>query len=226
MPPGTAILVRTPHGLRPGQVLSPASLDLPPPPRNWLYAECEGTVYLSDGNIFDGIGPIDSFLMAERQERESVKPKFKMPKKRLLKEMRLDLTDLMLHLIKKQPRIMQTGHWRHDYNIEGGRHYNRDEAMHLGRYRLVFRDETLAYLEVKPHRRLRMVNVKNGWPRLGQAMILNVADQYFPGMKIVKPERGQRRPQARRSDMYFQYSEAILAPTSEQISRITRSTPF
>lgn len=122
--------------------------------------------------------------MIERQYAER-QPKKDHKNPLLLKELEMDLRDLLFHLVKSEPRIIGAGHFSAESFREGNRHQERDESEYRKMYRIFYRDNAIGVLTCRPHLRLKIVDrYRGGKPHYAMSLLGRLMYELFPGAKI------------------------------------------
>lgn len=122
-------------------------------------------------------------LLMTADPSESDTPKLKNP--RLIKEMDMDISDLLLHLFKDQPKVINAGYYQYSDYRDGRRNYERDEQGFRGMYTIHFRSKAIAYVTRKPHKQVRLIALdKSSRSHFAQQIMVRVLHDLFPEAKI------------------------------------------
>lgn len=126
----------------------------------------------------------DEDLAEEIVNIVAAQPKATNPK--LIKEMEADLTDLLFHLFKDQPRISRAGYFSSNGFREGSRHFERDAAVFRGMYVILYKRGIIGQITCRPHKVLRIpTNLGlRGKSQFAQSMLIRLVHDQFPGARI------------------------------------------
>lgn len=106
---------------------------------------------------------------------------------RLLKDLENDLVDLLMHLLKGQPRVVKSEMLSHRQRAQGGRHFERDEAAFRGIYEIYFSGSTIGIVICRPHKELKIDRLwvqNRGMPRYTQSLLVKLMYELFPSAKV------------------------------------------
>lgn len=105
----------------------------------------------------------------------------------LIRQMEMDATDLILHLIKKQPRIVGSELYSYTDYVDRVQHnYQRDAIRENGSWIIYYKHEMIGRLIHKPHASITLFNVGDrGKTRYAQGVFVRVANDLLP-IKIRK----------------------------------------
>mgnify|MGYP006921351357 CR=1 FL=1 len=100
----------------------------------------------------------------------------------LIRQMEMDATDLILHLIKKQPRIIGSGLYSYDTYVERVQHnYQRDTILRNGSWVIYYKGTLLGRLVRKPHASFTVFDVpEKGQARYALGVFTRVAADLLP----------------------------------------------
>lgn len=106
----------------------------------------------------------------------------------LIKEMEMDITDLLLYLFKDQPRISSAQHFSSERYREGTRHYERDLSIFQGTYSIRYKRTGIAIVTRKPHKKVQLIKVGNkaGRTHFAQQLLVKVVNDLFPAVKVAR----------------------------------------
>lgn len=104
----------------------------------------------------------------------------------LIKQMDMDISDLLLHLFKDQPRVIGTNFYQYEHHFEGRRHFQQDEAKFRGKFVIYYRSTPIATIVKKPHKRVKILPISNKASRsyFAQQLMLRALHDLFPEAKV------------------------------------------
>lgn len=124
----------------------------------------------------------DSFFTRQGINTQEVKKN-----RKLLKELEMDLLDLLMALFKEQPRIVKAGHFKYEALARRGvHHFERDNDRFRGTYIIYYKGRALGQVTCKPHKQLLLFKQDGYNARLHYAnsLLRRLVSDYFPGAKI------------------------------------------
>jgi len=135
-----------------------------------------------------GIAGIDYSFMDEIMRPWGDEPELKKTpkqKRNLLKEIRMDAEDLLLHLFKGQPRIVGTGYFGYERFVQGSRNFERDHATAVGSYVIYYSSTSIATIVCKPHKLLTVIETNStSRANLGVQTLLSAIYDLLPGVQV------------------------------------------
>lgn len=145
---------------------------------------------LRGGRTLDEIAeiPWDMDLM---EATENSAPKPPPPPIKLLEEYRMDLTDLLMYLFKKQPRIIHSGHFSSE--PRSGRMAERERAVAREAHNLYFKGDMIGYVECRGHKKLGLTPLSTSKKRVhyAQGLLYGLVHDLLPQVRIVDERSGQ-----------------------------------
>lgn len=145
-----------------------------------------GTTYHNghSQSILETIDPRDVFINPTISDQTN--PAFLKPDpQQLVKEMDLDISDLLLHLIKGQPRVSSLNLYGFNNHSVGSRYFERDNASFDGQFSIFFNSSTIAQLTCRPHKKLVLTGgLSTPKAQFAQGILLKVMLELFPATRV------------------------------------------
>lgn len=115
------------------------------------------------------------------------------PKLKLRKEFEMDLTDLLMALFKKQPRVVGSGYFRSE-PCNGGRLAEREHAVARDMHFIYFEGTRLGRVTCQGHKELHLLAIKNqGRVRYAQGILEKLTPILLPKVRIIDGRKDQDR---------------------------------
>lgn len=108
-------------------------------------------------------------------------------KAQLVKDINVELEDVLFNVFKQCPRIVTSGMFAVEENLALGRRYfERDVARANGMKKLYFKGEPIADIVCRPHKEIKMIDLGEQRSRtyFAQRALLRVTSEFFPEVKF------------------------------------------